>query len=246
MRGKQGRLANISGAIIKSRTGAFGILTCMSLPAADGELVQIMDSALADAAMRAGEWLVCRPGCTQCCYGAFAINQLDALRLREGMERLRQENPSLVAEIERRATAWVAENSMNFPGDLETQLLGETDEERARFEEFANDAACPALDPVTGRCDVYEWRPMTCRVFGPPVRAQAPDGEGSALGHCELCFGGASAEEIAGCEMQVPHELEQRLVEELPVKGETLVAFALLQRSTKAVTARCRKLVLKQ
>ena len=44
-------------------------------------------------------------------------------------------------------------------------------EDQARFEDFANDAACPALDPATGRCDVYAWRPMTCRVFGPPVRA---------------------------------------------------------------------------
>jgi Fe-S-cluster containining protein len=207
----------------------FGILTCMGLPAGDRELVQIMDAALADAAMRAGEWLVCRSGCTQCCYGAFTINQLDALRLGEGMERLRRENPSLAAEVERRAASWVAENSSGFPGDLETGLLGETDEERARFEEYANDAACPALDPQTGRCDVYEWRPMTCRVFGPPVRAQAPDGEGSALGHCELCFGGASPDQVAGCEMQVPHELEQQLVDELAVKGETLVAFALLR-----------------
>ena len=193
--------------------------------------MQIMDSAFADAAMRAGEWLVCRSGCTQCCYGAFAINQLDALRLREGMERLRREDLTLAAEIERRAASWVAENSADFPGDVETGLLGENDEERTRFEEYANDAACPALDPETGRCDVYEWRPMTCRVFGPPVRAQAPDGEGSALGHCELCFGGASPDQIADCEMQVPHELEQQIVDELPLKGETLVAFALLRRN---------------
>jgi Fe-S-cluster containining protein len=202
----------------------------MGPPAGDRELVQIMDSALADAAMRAGDWLVCRPGCTQCCYGAFAINQLDALRLREGMERLRREDPTLASDIERRAANWVAENSAEFPGDLETGLLGETDEECARFEEYANDAACPALNPETGRCDVYVWRPMTCRVFGPPVRAQAPDGEGSALGHCELCFGGAGAEEIAGCEMLVPYDVEQQLIDELHLKGETLVAFALLRR----------------
>ena len=61
----------------------------MGLPAGDRELVQIVDAALADAARRAGAWLVCRLGCTQCCYGAFAISELDALRLGAGMAALR-------------------------------------------------------------------------------------------------------------------------------------------------------------
>jgi Fe-S-cluster containining protein len=201
----------------------------MTRPVGDYELVQIMDAAFADATRRAGEWLVCRPGCTQCCYGVFAINQLDVLRLREGMAVLRRNDPVLAAKIERRATAWVAEFGADFPGDPETGLLGESDEERGRFEGYANDAACPALDPATGRCDVYEWRPMTCRVFGPPVRTESPDGE-SGLGHCELCYSGASAQQIADCEIQVPHEQEQRLVEGLAEKGETIVAYAVLLR----------------
>jgi hypothetical protein len=29
--------------------------------------------------------------------------------------------------------------------------------------------------------------------------------------------------------MPVPHELEQKLLEELPARGETIVAFALLR-----------------
>jgi Fe-S-cluster containining protein len=104
-------------------------------------------------------------------------------------------------------------------------LLGETDADRERFEDFANEAACPALDPATGRCEVYAWRPMTCRVFGPPVRM----GEGDALGHCELCFVGANTADVAACEMPVPHDLEAELLDEIPSKGETLVAFALLR-----------------
>lgn len=195
----------------------------MNLPGGDSELVQIMDRALADAARRAGLWLVCREGCTQCCFGAFRINQLDALRLRSGMEELRSSDPMLATEIERRARAWVAEHGDAFPGDAETGLLGESDGDLERFEEFANDAACPALDPETGRCDVYAWRPMTCRVFGPPVRM----GEGDEVGHCELCFEGASAQEVKACEMEVPHELESEIVAEVGAGGETVVAFAL-------------------
>jgi Fe-S-cluster containining protein len=200
----------------------------MGLPARDRELVQIVDAALADASRRAGEWLACKLGCTQCCYGAFAISALDALRLRTGMKLLRATEPALAAEIERRAQGWIAENGAAFPGDVKTGLLGESEEERERFEEFANQAACPALDAATGRCDVYEWRPMTCRVFGPPIRMDAGISDGEALGHCELCFVGASEQEVAACEMPVPHQLEAELLDEIGAKGETLVAFALL------------------
>jgi Fe-S-cluster containining protein len=205
----------------------------MELPAGDTQLVQIVDAALADAARRAGDWLVCRLGCTQCCYGAFAINALDAARLRVGMETLRDQNPALAAEIERRARIWIEAHGPSYPGDAESGRLGETDAEQERFEEFANDAPCPALDEATGRCDVYAWRPMTCRVFGPPVRMDAgpveAGGHTDGLGHCELCFHGASEDEVAACEMTVPHDLEQELLEQVEDNGGTVVAFALLK-----------------
>ena len=205
--------------------GPHTILKFMQLPAGDAQLVQIMDAALADAARRAGPWLACRPGCTQCCHGAFTISALDALRLQTGMEALRTADPTVAEAIEQRARAWVAEHGPDFPGDQTTGLLGQSDAEQERFEDFANEAACPALDPATGLCGVYASRPMTCRVFGPPVRM----GEVGALGCCELCFVGAGEEEIAACEMALPYELEERLLEETGQTGETLVAFALLR-----------------
>jgi len=205
------------------------MLAVMGLPAGDLELVQIVDAALADAAQRAGVWLACRLGCTQCCHGAFAINELDALRLGAGVAAIRDSEPELAAEIARRARAWIAEHAAEFPGDAETGRLGDSDEERERFEEFANEAACPALDPATGRCDVYAWRPMTCRVFGPPIRMEAGMGGAAALGHCELCFVGASEGEVARCEMTIPHEFEAGLLDQLGETAETVVAFALLR-----------------
>ncbi|MGA3080818.1 MAG: YkgJ family cysteine cluster protein [Terracidiphilus sp.] len=184
-----------------------------------------MSAAFADAAQRAGERLVCRQGCTQCCHGVFALNPLDALRLRSGMDILRATEPALAAEIEHRAGMWIVEHQPGFPGNSETGLLGTSNFDRERFEGFANEAPCPALDPETGRCDVYEWRPMTCRIFGPPVRM----GDGGALGHCELCFKGASEAEVAACEMTVPFDLESELLGEIPTKDETVVAYALLK-----------------
>jgi Fe-S-cluster containining protein len=205
----------------------------MPHPARDAELVQIMDVSLAEAARRAGAFLACRIGCTQCCHGAFAINALDVARLRTGMAELRTSNPALATEIENRACAWLKEYGADFPGDLETGTLGKSVQAQENFEDFANDVACPALDPSTGRCDVYAWRPMTCRVFGPPVRAADEDGA-EGLGHCELCFVGATPEQVAACEMPVPHALEAELIHEIEDSQEigedfeTIVAFALL------------------
>jgi len=199
---------------------------CASPPPGDSTLIQIVDSALADAAQRSGKWLVCRPGCTQCCVGAFAINQLDALRLRRGLERLEAHAPERAARIRRRARESVSRLSKDFPGDAATGLLDEGVEAEQRFADFANDEPCPVLDPETGLCELYESRPMTCRVFGPPVRSE------NGLGVCELCFQGASDKEIAACEMKPdPEDLESNLLSELEnstgARGRTIVAFCL-------------------
>ncbi len=196
------------------------------LPPGDQQLVQIIDSALADTARRSGAWLVCKLGCTQCCIGPFAINQLDVLRLQEGLAELEATDPNRAAQVRERARASVASLAADFPGNPATGILDEGDAAEARFETFANDEPCPVLDPQTGACDLYSSRPMTCRVFGPPVRSD------NGLGVCELCYHGASDEQIAACEMEVdPDGVEQVLLEDLERtsgrRGRTIVAFAL-------------------
>jgi Fe-S-cluster containining protein len=197
-------------------------------PRGDQKLVQIVDAALADAAARSGRWLVCRPGCTQCCIGPFPINQLDAARLQRGMKLLEVRDPDRAERVRKRANASVARLAKDFPGDVTTGLLGEDEDAERRFADFANDEPCPALDPATGMCDLYEFRPMTCRTFGPPVRSGSEGG----LGVCELCYHGATDQEIASCEMVPdPDALEARLVHEVEkstgIKGNTIVAFCL-------------------
>ncbi len=196
------------------------------LPAGDQHLVQIVDAALADTARRSGEWLVCHPGCTQCCVGTFAISQLDAERLRAGFKRLEEKEPERASRMLERVRFSVSRIEAGFPGDVQTGILDDSPEAQERFADFANDELCPVLDPETGMCDLYAARPMTCRIFGPPVRSE--DG----LGVCELCYQGASEEAIAACEMRLEtDELEAGLqshVERATGRhGSTIVAFAL-------------------
>jgi len=171
----------------------------------DAALVQIVDAALAEAARRSGPWLLCRPGCAQCCLGEFPITQLDAARLRRGLAELQIREPDRAARVGQRVRATAA-----YPAPM------------------ADDEPCVALDPETGTCDLYAARPITCRAFGPPVRCESGD-----LGVCELCFEGASEAEIAACEVEFdPQGLELALLQELEqntgVRGETTVALALL------------------
>jgi Fe-S-cluster containining protein len=197
------------------------------VPSGDQKLIQIVDAALADATRRSGNWLACRPGCTQCCIGVFAINQLDALRLRHGLALLKKQEPERAEAVSRRARESAARLAEHFPGNSATGILDESEDAAARFEDFGNDEPCPVLDPATGLCELYESRPMTCRVFGPPVRSE--DG----LGVCELCFQGASEKETAACEMVPdPDDMESPLVKQVEknskLRGNTIVAFALL------------------
>ncbi len=201
------------------------------LPVADSALLQIVDAALADAARRSGEWLVCRPGCTQCCVGVFAIHQLDAIRLQRGLADLEEADPLRAGRIRERARDSIQRLAAEFPGNaktgvLDAEVFDEGSEAEERFAEFANDEPCPVLDPETGLCDLYDARPMTCRTFGPPVRAEG------GLGVCELCFQGATGELIAACEMVVdPDDLESKLLEKVEKtegpRGRTVVAYSV-------------------
>jgi Fe-S-cluster containining protein len=215
----------------------YAVIMRSPVPPADQHLVQIVDAALAEAARKSGEWLACRPGCTQCCIGPFPISQLDAARLRQGLTQLKAADPQRAARVRQRAHDFVLRFATDFPGDPQTGILAEGEEAEARFADFANDEPCPALDPGTGMCDLYSTRPMTCRTFGPPVRSGVEGG----LGVCELCYHGASDEEIAACEMKPdPDNLETKLVRKLEkttgVHGNTIVAFCLVDPDLTSAT----------
>ena len=197
-----------------------------SLPKGDNRLVQIVDAALVNASRRSGSWLVCRPGCTQCCVGVFSISQLDVARLQHGLARLQEKDPERAQAVRSRARTAIRKFSATFPGNPNTGILAQDANAEAAFEDFANDDPCPVLDPTTGTCDLYDWRPITCRAFGPPVRSE------EGLGVCELCFHGATTEQIAACEMEVdPDDLESKLLRQIEdtggPSGRTVVAFAV-------------------
>jgi len=189
----------------------------------DQQLIQIVDAAMAEAVRKGGSWVLCRPGCHECCLEPFPITPLDAARLRQGLAELASRDPRRAGRVRQRAQASVARFTREFPAD---PLRGALEVEGAGADE-----PCPALDPETGTCDLYAARPITCRTFGPAVRCGS-----DALAVCDLCFRGATDAEIAACQVELdPGGLEARLVEDLETtagaRGETIVAFALVSAS---------------
>jgi Fe-S-cluster containining protein len=191
------------------------------------QLIQIVDSAVADAYQRGGPHLVCHPGCSQCCIGVFPIAHEDAARLREGLALLEQTDPQKSQRIRTRVKESLARLDPWFPGDLTTGILNEDYQAAILFEEFANDEPCPVLDLEHGTCDLYEHRPILCRTFGPPMRT-----EENNLATCELCFIHATTEEIAACELDPTIPAQEIASNEAfnaarNLNGQTLIAYAL-------------------
>ena len=194
----------------------------------DHDFVALIDGAFADAAVRSGPHLLCRPGCTQCCIGVFAIGPADALRLRQGLSALQETDPErATCVLERAGTSWSRLKS-EFPGNPSSGVLDvdSNGQPAEGFEDFANDEPCPALDPVNGTCDLYASRPQTCRVFGPPIETS------EGYGVCELCFQTATAQEVSKAAIVLPAEelsetLDQAAVAAGEASGSTVIAFVL-------------------
>jgi Fe-S-cluster containining protein len=108
----------------------------------------------------------CGAGCSACCHGPFDITAADVLLLREGIGTLDEvarrdvqaRAETLLEKMRRLAPAW------GPPWDLAD--LGE-DQFDAMVESLA-DEPCPLLDE-TGRCRLYPFRPLVCRLMGLPM-----------------------------------------------------------------------------
>ncbi len=190
------------------------------LAAGGAELARRVDAAVVEATARAGGHVTCRLGCTWCCIGPFPITALDARRLRLGLQELRRHRPWEADAVVARASSQWTEMRPGFPGDHETGDLGDDDAARAGFAERFAEAPCPVLDAASGACLLYEARPVTCRLFGLPVRL------GEALAEpCGLNFTAADEAAIATAVVDAdPGGLEARLLALLGDPPETVIA----------------------
>src|SRR5437879_13803120 len=100
---------------------------------APSALIQIVDTAVADAYRRGCHHLVCKAGCSQCCIGVFPSAHQDAARLRDGLAALDQTDPAKAARIQKRVADSLTRLDPWFPGNRTTGILNEDHEAAILF-----------------------------------------------------------------------------------------------------------------
>ncbi len=117
------------------------------------ELLAEVDGNFAEVRRKYPREVRCRKGCTDCCYAPFDLSLVEAIYLGRAFRRLPRRQRR---EVERRLEKYERDWQTRVPKPATPFLLSTV---RLR---------CPFLDDK-GLCVVYEWRPVTCRIYGLPL-----------------------------------------------------------------------------
>ena len=128
-------------------------------------LVQQADAVFARVKQAHGECVRCKEGCADCCHALFDLTLVEALYIKsrfdadfveEGRADLIERAHDADRHIYRLKRQAFKEHEEGRP---EEQILEEMAAHRVR---------CPALN-TDDRCAIYEFRPLTCRIYGIPT-----------------------------------------------------------------------------
>lgn len=134
-------------------------------------LLQELDRTFIKLGQNFQQEVRCRPGCVDCCHACFDISFIEAamihLHLKSSSNKYEQVRLSERAQV---AGAEIEQKLRDVPGGMNSaQVLEELPFWRIR---------CPLLSDED-RCDLYEIRPITCRVYGLPTAIR---GQGHVCG----------------------------------------------------------------
>ncbi len=130
------------------------------------DILATVDDWFSRCIARAGGAIACRVGCAGCCRGLFDITLLDACYLKSGFNRL---PAGVQAEVLRKSQARLAVITAFWPEFAPPYVLNLRPEESwAEISPEGDETPCVLLGD-DGRCLVYAYRPMTCRLHGIPL-----------------------------------------------------------------------------
>jgi Fe-S-cluster containining protein len=130
------------------------------------ELLATVDNWFGRCLVSAGGAIACRDGCAGCCRGLFDITFLDACYLQSGFNLL---PAGLQAKVLCKCRKRLADIKALWPEFASPYILNLRPEEV--WEEImpeGDDTPCVLLGD-DGRCLIYAYRPMTCRLHGIPL-----------------------------------------------------------------------------
>lgn len=166
----------------------------------------------------------CRIGCSDCCHALFDLTLIEALYINhhfnrefsgEKRERLLEKAnraDRIIYKIKRKAYKEVVD------GRDEADVLQSMAEERAE---------CPMID-AEEMCELYAYRPITCRLYGIPT---AINGKGHTCGKSGFQEGEAYPTVNIDSLQRMLYELSEEMVREMKSRhvkmGELLVPLSM-------------------
>lgn len=129
------------------------------------KLVAASDAAFERVKQAHAECVKCKQGCADCCHAVFDLTLIEALYInhrfnqefkgaaKADLEEKANRTDRLMAKIKRRAQKDL------LAGRPEAEILTDLARERVR---------CPLLNH-SDLCDLYRYRPLTCRFYGIPT-----------------------------------------------------------------------------
>jgi len=138
-------------------------------------LVDTAEKAFAQVRTQFADCVRCGDGCSDCCYALFDISLIEALYIhrhfKNTLDEVKQKALVEKANAADRKIYRIKRNAYRAAagGRDEAKILNAMTTERVQ---------CPLLNDAN-RCDLYPYRPITCRLYGIPT---AINGEGQTCG----------------------------------------------------------------
>lgn len=127
-------------------------------------LVERADKSFARIAGEYPDCIACKPGCADCCHAVFGLFLIEAIFLKSDFDRL--------AEVEKKAALERGVAAENELKTLERTLEEFKDDSRMSAYAMAKARVrCPLLGDDDS-CVLYDYRPITCRIYGIPTMIQ--------------------------------------------------------------------------
>ncbi len=127
-------------------------------------IVEMADSLFGQVKTNHPECVKCKINCSDCCYALFDLTLIESLYINHKLkEKLNSEERGCLEDkantADRKVFKLKKKAYDNFKsGQSENEILQELATKKIR---------CPLLNQEE-RCDLYEFRPITCRLYGIP------------------------------------------------------------------------------
>ena len=132
-------------------------------------LVKQVDDVFENVRKKYPDFVKCKLECSDCCHALFDLSLIEALYVnRKFIENGLEQKRSQIIEDANRIDRKIHQLKRKAYKSVES---GEKTEKQVIFEMAAERIRCPLLNK-DNQCDLYNYRPITCRLYGIPTSIQ--------------------------------------------------------------------------